>query len=193
MRLKTSPAPLILGLLLFFFVCTLSFAFFVGLLHQRISQAFAAGNTVAHQTVYMTVHALRNDMRGPRPANPRAFRAEVAEALRNNTALRTLMMQSVHYSPNVLDVTIADNEGRGLISTDVANVDKPLPTRSEYSELQKGGFFQLLVAAFAPARVYNVTLPLELNSQPFATVRVGVSTRYMGQTLVSLLLVPWSL
>jgi hypothetical protein len=33
--------------------------------------------------------------------------------------------------------------------------------------------------AFGPARVYNVTLPLELDSQPFATVRVGVSTGYL--------------
>ena len=192
MRLKATPAPLIVGLFLFL-VCTLSFAFFVQLLHQRISQAFAAGNLVAHQTVYMTVHALRNDMRAPRPANPQALRAEVAKALRNDTALRTLMMQSVRYSPNVLDVTIADNEGRGLISTDVANLDKLLPARSEYSALQKGGFFQLLDVAFGPARVYNVTLPLALNSQSFATVTVGVSTRYLGRTLVSVLLVPRSL
>jgi hypothetical protein len=89
------------------------------------------------------------------------------------------MIQSVRYSPNVLDVTIADNEDRILVSTDFANLDKLLPARSEYSELQKGRFFQLLGVAFGPARVYNVTLPLEWNSQPFATVRVGVSTGYL--------------
>jgi hypothetical protein len=175
MRLKATLASLLLGLF-FFLVCTLSFAFFVQLLHQRISQAFAAGNLVAHQTVYMTVHALRNE---PRPANPKALRAEVAEALRRDTALRALMMQSVRYSPNVLDVTIADNEDRGLVSTDFANVDKQLAARSEYSELQKGGFLQLLDVAFGPARVYDVTLPLEWNSQPFATVKVGVSTGHL--------------
>ena len=86
------------------------------------------------------------------------------------------MIQSVRYSPNVLDVTIADNEDRGLVSTDLENLDKLLPARSEYSELQKGGLLQLLDVAFGPARVYNVTLPLELDSQPFVTVRVGVST-----------------
>ena len=51
------------------------------------------------------------------------------------------MMQSVRYSPNVLDVTIADNEDRGLVSTNLENLDKLLPARSEYSELQKGGLF----------------------------------------------------
>jgi hypothetical protein len=88
-------------------------------------------------------------------------------------------MQSVRYSPNILDVTIADNGDRCLVSTDFANLDKLLPARSEYSELEKGGFFQLLDVAFGPARVYNVTLPLERDSQPFATVRVGVSTGYL--------------
>jgi hypothetical protein len=171
MRLKIAPAPVILGLF-FLLVGTLSFTLFVQLLHQRILQAFAVGNLVAHQTVYMTVHALRNE---PRPANPQALRAEVAEALRSDTALKALMAQSVRYSPNVLDVTIADNEDRGLVSTDSANLDKLLPARSEYSELQKGGFFQLLDVAFGPARVYNVTIPLERDSQPFATIRVGVS------------------
>jgi hypothetical protein len=176
MRLKTKPAPIIIGLF-FFLVCTLSFTFFIHLLHQRISQAFAVGNLVAHQTVYMTRHSLLRA--APRPANPQAFRADVAEALRSDTALRALMMQSVRYSPNVLDVTIADNEDRGLVSTNLANLDKLLPARSEYSELQKGGFFQLLNVAFGPARVYNVTLPIELDSQPFVTVRVGVSTGYL--------------
>lgn len=137
MRLKTTPAPLILGLF-FFLGCTLSFGFFVQLLHQRISQAFAVGNLVAHQTIYMTVHALR---KAPRPTNPQALRAEVAEALRSDTALRALMIQSVRYSPNVLDVTIADNEDRGLVSTDFANLDKLLPARSEYSELRRADSF----------------------------------------------------
>lgn len=176
MRLKTTPAPLILGLFLLL-SCTLSLALFVQLLHQRISQAFGAGNLVAHQTVYMTVHALRH---APRPASPQALRTEVAEVLRSDTALRVLMIQSVRYSPNVLDVTITDNEDRGLVSTDFANLDKLLPARSEYSELQKGGLLQLLDVAFGPARVYNVTLPLELDSQPFATVRVGVSIGHLS-------------
>ena len=93
--------------------------------------------------------------------------------------LTRLMSQLVRYSPTVLDATIADSEGRGLARTGSANLDILLPARSQYADLQKGGLVKLLDVAFGPSRVYNVTLPLERNSELFATVRVGVSTAYL--------------
>ena len=38
---------------------------------------------------------------------------------------------------------------------------------------------RLLEVVFGPPRVYNVTLPLERNFEPFATVRVGVRTTFL--------------
>ena len=38
---------------------------------------------------------------------------------------------------------------------------------------------RLLQVVFGPPRVYNLTLPLERGSEPFATVRVGVRTTFL--------------
>jgi signal transduction histidine kinase len=106
-------------------------------------------------------------------------RAAVAAALRTDTSLTALMNSAISYSPTVFDVAIADSEGRGLLSTDPANLDHLLPHRQEYEDLQSGGLVRLLEIVFGPPRVYNLTLPLEQNAETFATVRVGVRTTFL--------------
>ena len=117
-----------------------------------------------------------------RPVNandPDALRAAVAKALRSDTALTALLNSAIRYSPTVFDVTIADSEGRGLLSTDPTNLDHLVPQRPEYAELESGGLLRLLEVVFGPPRVYNLTLPLERGLEPFATVRVGIRTTFL--------------
>ena len=180
MRLKTKLVLAITGLV-FLVVCTLSWIFLGQLLRQRMSQAYSANDMVAHQILFATRRALQTNIRSPHvdPNDPKALRAAVAEALRSDPALTALMNSAIRYSPTVFDVTIADSEGRGLLSTDPTNLDHLVPHRPEYEELQSGGLLRLLQVVFGPPRVYNVTLPLELNFEPFATVRVGVRTTFL--------------
>ena len=103
----------------------------------------------------------------------------MAKALRNDPALTSLLTSAIRYSPTVFDVTIADSEGRGLLSTDPLNLDHVVPARPEYEELESGGLLRLLEVVFGPPRVYNLTLPLERGSETFATVRVGVRTTFL--------------
>jgi signal transduction histidine kinase len=180
MRLKTKLVLAITGLV-FLVVCTLSWIFLGQLLRQRMSQAYSANDMVAHQILFATRRALQTNIRAPHvdPNDPQALRAAVAEALRSDPALTALMSSAIRYSPTVFDVSIADSEGRGLLSTDPTNLDHVLPHRQEYEELQSGGLLKLMEVVFGPPRVYNVTLPLELNFEPFATVRVGVRTTFL--------------
>ena len=182
MRLKTKLVLAITGLV-FLVVCTLSWIFLGQLLRQRMSQAFTANDMVAHQIAASTRSALEKHFRGKAvdPNDPKALRAAVAGALRGDTSLSTLMDSAVSYSPTVFDVAIADSEGRGLLSTDPAGLDRVLPRRAQYEELQSGGLLRLLEVVFGPPRVYNLTLPLELslNSETLATVRVGVRTTFL--------------
>jgi signal transduction histidine kinase len=180
MRLKTKLVLAITGLV-FLVVCALSWTFLGQLLRQRMSQAYTANDMVAHQIAAATRRALETNLRGPEvnPNDPKALRAAVAETLRSDSSLTELMNSAISYSPTVFDVSIADSAGRGLLSTDPANLDHPLPHRQEYEELQSGGLLQLLEVVFGPPRVYNLTLPLEQNLEPFATVRVGVRTTFL--------------
>ena len=180
MRLKTKLVLAITGLV-FLVVCTLSWIFLGQLLRQRMSQAFTANDMVAHQIAASTRRALETNLRREPvdPNNPQALRAAVARALRGDTALTALMTSAISYSPTVFDVAIADSEGRGLLSTDPTQFDHLLPQRQQYEELQSGGSLRLLEIVFGPPRVYNLTLPLELNSETLATVRVGVRTTFL--------------
>ncbi len=177
MRLKTKLVLAITGLV-FLVVCTLSWIFLGQLLRQRMSQAYSANDMVAHQIALATQRSVApslalyaNDSKALRPA--------VAKALRADPAVAELLSSAIRYAPTVFDVTIADSEGRGLLSTDPTNLDHLVPQRPEYAELESGGLLQLLKVVFGPPRVYNLTLPLERKGEPFATVRVGVRTTFL--------------
>ena len=180
MRLKTKLVLAITGLV-FLVVCTLSWIFLGQLLRQRMSQAYSANDMVAHQILFATSRALQTNIHGPRvdPNDPKAVRAAVVEALRSDPALTALMNSAIRYSPTVFDVAIADSEGRALLSTDPTDLDHLLPHRQEYEELEGGGLLRQLEVVFGPPRVYNVTLPVERNFEPFATIRVGVRTTFL--------------
>jgi signal transduction histidine kinase len=177
MRLKTKLVLAITGLV-FLVVFTLSWIFLGQLLRQRMSQAYSANDMVAHQIALATQRGLAPSL-SLYANDPKALRASAAKALRTDPAVTELLNSAIRYAPTVFDVTIADSEGRGLLSTDPTNVDHLVPQRPEYAELESGGLLQLLKVVFGPPRVYNLTLPLELNSAPFATVRVGVRTTFL--------------
>jgi signal transduction histidine kinase len=174
MRLKTKLVLAITGLV-FLVVFTLSWIFLGQLLRQRMSQAYSSNDMVAHQIAMATQRSLTNVSAD----DPKALRAAVAKALRTDPAVTELLSSAIRYAPTVFDVTIADSEGRGLLSTDPTNLDHLIPQRPEYAELESGGLLQLLKVVFGPPRVYNLTLPLERNFEPFATVRVGVRTTFL--------------
>jgi signal transduction histidine kinase len=174
MRLKTKLVLAITGLV-FLVVFTLSWIFLGQLLRQRMSQAYSANDMVAHQIALATQRSLSNVV----AQDPKALRVAVGKALRTDPAVTELLSSAIRYAPTVFDVTIADSEGRGLLSTDPTNVDHLVPQRPEYAELESGGLLQLLKVVFGPPRVYNLTLPLERGSETFATVRVGVRTTFL--------------
>jgi len=177
MRLKTKLVLAITGLV-FLVVFTLSWIFLGQLLRQRMSQAYSANDMVAHQIAMATQRSVAPSL--TLYANdPKALRAAVAKALRTDPAVTELLSSAIRYAPTVFDVTIADSEGRGLLSTDPTNLDHMVPQRPEYAELEGGGLVQLLKVVFGPPRVYNLTLPLERHLEPFATVRVGVRTTFL--------------
>jgi signal transduction histidine kinase len=180
MRLKTKLVLAITGLV-FLMACALSWIFLGQLLEQRVSESYTSNEVVAREILLATQRSLETDMRGTRvDANdPEALRAAVANALRRDDTLTSLLTSAIRYSPTVFDVAIADSAGLCLVSTNPNDLDQLLPRRPEYAELENGGLLRLLTIVFGPPRVYNVSLPLERSGQPFATVRVGIRTTFL--------------
>lgn len=180
MRLKTKLVLAISGLV-FLMVCLLSWIFLDQLLKQRIEQSYSANEMVGHQILSATRLSLETELshQAVNPDDPGALRQAVAATLRKDVGLNSLLRSAVEYSPTVFDVSIADRDGRALVSTDPDLLDRPLPMRPDYGQLQNGGLLHLLEVVFGPPRVYNVALPLERAGQPFATVRVGIRTTFL--------------
>ncbi len=187
MRLKTKLVLAITGLV-FLVVTLLSWLYLEQLLKQRIDQSYAENDMVAHQILYGTRLALANGTRGRNinSNDPVALRAAVADSLEHDEALEALLNSVIRYSPTVYDIAIADNSGRALLSTDPTQTGQPLPPRQQYEHLKNGGVATTIHAVFGRPRVYNITLPLELNYRPFLTVRVGIRTTFIRNVFA-----PW--
>ena len=177
MRLKTKLVLAITGLV-FLVAVTLSWIFLGELLRQRMSLAYSANDMVAHQIALATSRTI-DTIRVVDANDPTAQRAAVAKALRSDNALTSLLTSAIRYSPTIFDVTIADSEGRGLLSTDPTNLDHLVPQRPEYEELESGGLLRLLEAVFGPPRVYNLTLPLERGLRDLRYRPGGCATTFL--------------
>jgi signal transduction histidine kinase len=181
MRLKTKLVLAITGMV-FVMVSVLSGLFLSELIHQQIEQSYFSTDMLAHQILFEIRKALEGGVRN-HPVDPQdeaALRETVAASLREDQGLAALLNSVIRYSPTVFDISIADWNGRVLLSTDIGQLDQPVPNRPEFSEIRDRNLFHLVPAVFGKPRVYNVSLDLERNSQPFIVVRVGIRSSFLS-------------
>jgi signal transduction histidine kinase len=181
MRLKTKLVLAITGLV-FAVVVFLSWIWLSQLLQQHIDQSWEATDILAHQISFQVNRAIDSGLRGRQfdSRDPVAVRAAVAESLREDSGLNSLLNSIVNYSPTVLDVAVADRQNRAIIAApDATQDDQILPNRRDYSVLRRRSLIQTLKIVFGPPQVYNVSLGLDLSNQPFLTIRIGIRTTFL--------------
>src|SRR5271170_3636391 len=181
MRLKTKLVLAITGLV-FLLVTVLSAFYLSQLLQQQVEQAYSSNDILAHQILFATRNALDAGVRNHPvdPKDPAALRETVAASLREDQGLAALLNSVIRYSPTVFDISIADWNGRTLLSTDLGQQDQFVPPRPDFAEMRDRNMLHLIRAVFGKPRVYNVTRPMERNDQPFLTVRVGVRSTFLS-------------
>ena len=180
MRLKTKLV-LAATALTFALVLLMSTIFVGELLRQRIEQTVSSNEVLAHEMVLVTRQAVETGLRDKPPANlsEGELRAAVAEALRNNDELADLMSAIVRYSPTVQDVSVADANGRTLVSTDPDAFDQTVPSRTDLHGVRDGSVFSQTKQVFGTPHVLNLSAPLERNGKPFLLVHVGVRSTFL--------------
>jgi signal transduction histidine kinase len=183
MRLKTKLVLAITGLV-FIMVTVLSALYLSQLLHQQVEQSWSSNDILAHQILFATRHALDSGVKNHPvdPKDPAALRETVAASLREDEGLAALLNSVIRYSPTVFDISIADWNGRALLSTDPGQKDQTVPVRPDFSEMRNGSLLHLVEAVFGKPRVYNVSLGLERNGEPFLTVRVGIRSSFLSNS-----------
>jgi len=78
--------------------------------------------------------------------------------------------------------------GKALLHTNASMVGKVIPKRPDFQQVVKARFQDQIRLVFSPAAVYDVTYPLELNGEPFGTIRIGVQTVFLKSEVQSRLM-----
>jgi signal transduction histidine kinase len=189
MRLKTKLVLAITGLV-FVMVTVLSVLYLSQLLHQQVQQSYMSNDILAHQIVFTTLHALETGLKKHPvdPNDPDSLRKSVAMSLREDAGLSALLNSVIRYSPTVWDISIADWNGRVLVSTDVGQADQPVPIRPNFANMRDGSLLHLVQAVFGKPQVYDVSLAIERNGEreqngkPFLTASIGIRSSFLSNS-----------
>jgi signal transduction histidine kinase len=182
MRLKTKLVLAITGLV-FCVVVVFSWIWLSQLLQQHIEQSWSTADYLAHNVLFQVRDALDNGLRDRQfdPNDPVAVRAAVSDVLRRNRGLNALLTSIVNYTPTVLDVSIVDRQNRAIISVPDSTLDDQLlPRRPDYTVLRHRSPIRTLRIVFGPPQVYDVSVGLDRNGQPFLAIRIGIRTTFLS-------------
>jgi signal transduction histidine kinase len=180
MRLKTKLVVSATGLTCAI-VVVLSILFVGELLRQRIEQTAAANSVLASQVTLMTRQAVETGLRAnpPSDGSDEALRAAVADALRNYQPLADVMNAIVRYSPTVQDVSVVDDRGIIVVSTDPDEMNEAAPQRYSLESIQNGSVAYQSRQVFGRPQVFDTIQPLERNGHPFLTIHLGVRSTFL--------------
>ncbi len=182
MRLKTKLVLAIAGLV-FCVVLVFSWIWLSQLIQQQIDLSWQTTDYIAHDVLFQMRQALDNGLRDRHfdPNDPEAARAAVADSLRRDPGLNALLTSIINYQPTVLDVAIVDRQNRAIVAVPDSTLDDQLlPDRPDYSVLKRQSPVRTLKILFGKPQVYNVSLGLTRNDQPFLTIRIGIRTTFLS-------------
>jgi len=173
------------GGLTFAVVLVLSTIFLGELLHQRVQNTYESNDTLALAVRQATIQAVETGLRAhppdPGTADPQeALNAAVADALRSNDELMSVMNAIIRSSLDVQDVSIADAQGVTLLSTDPDAINQHVPYRTSFSTMLSGSVLDQARELFGHAHVLDITKDIQRNKAPFLVVHVGVRTTFLS-------------
>jgi len=150
---------------------------------QVMRQAEERARFVAQQVYDACSQALKDAaLRGETPTSPSPadVRGYVRNTFDNSSTLNSLIESAVGYSPTIYEITISDNDGIVLLSSDASLRDQKVAMRPEVSQLaEHTSFFQQLRTLYGPPQTYEYSLPFNLGSSHFGDIRIGLSSVFI--------------
>jgi signal transduction histidine kinase len=182
MRLKTKLVVIITGLV-FLLVVAISWLHLSHSVQQNVEQNYLSTDIIAHQVTFATRSAVEDGVRSGAiraTDGQRRMDTDIAAVLRNSRALEALLDSVISYSPTVYDISITDNEGVAVLSTNPLLQDRLLPVRQRYSSLRYRSLVRTIGVVTGKPRVYDLPLSLvERNGRSILTVHVGIRTTFL--------------
>ena len=160
-------------------VSSFSYIYISYILRQRIAYTRDTANYLNSQLAYLAANAVP-DLTSTRidTTNPVKVQRAIGEYLGTNLDLNT-MLDSVVGNWPIQDAAIVDQDGRALLHTNRDLVGKVVPDRPDFQIVQDAKFRRQLRLVYNPPTTYEVRLPLQLNRQPFGSIRLGISTVFL--------------
>jgi signal transduction histidine kinase len=164
-------------------VCSFSYIYISYILRQRIAYTRDTANYLNSQLAYLAANAVP-DLTSTRidTDNPVKVRRAIGEYLGTNLDLNT-MLDSVVGNWPIQDAAIVDADGRALLHTNHELVGTVVPDRPDFQIVQDAKFRRQLRLVYNPPITYEVRLPLQLNGEPFGSIRLGISTVFIKREI----------
>ena len=180
LRLRTK-FTLVMTSLVLLVVTVLSAVFAAQLLDQALLETNARVNDLCGQ-VFLEAHnaikaAAESGLR-PQSDSPQEIHDYVRHAFEINEGLRTLL-KAAKVNPLIYEVSITDNDGMVLVSTDENQQGSFLARRTPLSQLIQRNFLQKVRALAGQSSKYSryeVDYPFNNGDAPFGEVRVVISS-----------------
>jgi signal transduction histidine kinase len=116
----------------------------------------------------------------PASSSPEDIRDYLQHALDESQGLSSEMDAVLGNYPAVYEVSIADNNGNALVTSDPSRINRPLPLRPPLSELTNTNVFTQLRVIFGATQLYVVRAPFSIRQGgrpvPYGEVRVTLES-----------------
>ena len=189
LRLRTK-FTLVMTSLVLLVVTVLSGVFAAQLLDQLLQATSKRASDLAGQVFLQAQRALVDArQQGLRPASesPQEIHDYVRHAFEINEGLHT-QLKAATDNPLIYEVSIADNDGMVLISTDESLPGKFLPRRLPLSQLVQRNFLHQVKVLAGPSKVFELDYAFSKGGDPFGEVRVALSSGFLLKEIAPSLL-----
>jgi len=173
LRLRTKLTLVMTGLVLLV-AAVLCGVFAAQLLDQLLQATKDRASDLANQVFVQAQHALTDAaQQGLRPASdsPQEIHDFVRHAFEIDEGLHT-QLKAAKENPLIYEVSITDQDGMVLVSTDEGLPGKSLPRRTPLSQLVQRNFLHQVKVLAGPSKLFELDYPFNKGSKPFGEVRV---------------------
>jgi PAS domain S-box-containing protein len=161
-------------------VCSFSYIYVSQTLRQRVTTARETADSLNSQLLYLSVRAIPDLTSTKVDINkPAKMRRAIADYLATNLDLNIMLESVVSNWPIIYDAAIVDSDGKAILHTNPDLIGKAVPNRPYFQLVQDAKFRRQLRLIYSPPTVYEVRLPLQLNNEPFGSIRLGISTVFL--------------
>ncbi|MGA9391293.1 MAG: ATP-binding protein [Candidatus Sulfotelmatobacter sp.] len=165
-------------------VAAFSYLYISQILRLRINNTYESAYRLTQQLAYFAENDLP-DLSSTRidTNNPASVRAALAEYLPMDTNLLNNVESEPALWPYIYDASVTDAKNKALLHSNAKMVGKQVLPRQNFVAATTAHFWNQLRMVYQPAAVYDVSYPLQLNGEPFGTIRIGVSAVFLKNEL----------